>query len=247
MTTQNATTTTTMFPTQESFFPFEFAIPPTTQQQQQPNVDDPFLLDMWLLDELQRAGVLTSDTTSVQTPSSSSSNMSPPPTTPPSDTQLFPASPPLTPIKLEPSPPSPPSTTTAQTRRLWPVPIMPKTTTITPTITHGSNSPMSPCIKRKSSSSFDSSEESDEVVRKRQRNTDAARRSRMKKMLKMEALESRVNELENDNARLTTRVAVLESEKNGLETKDSDLQERIKALEEQLAEAHKALTGKCAH
>lgn len=102
-------------------------------------------------------------------------------------------------------------------------------------------------MKRKSSSSLDNTEEPEEVIRKRQRNTDAARRSRMKKMLKMEALENRVNELENDNARLTTRVAVLESEKSGLETKDNDLQERIKALEEQLAEAHKALTSKCAH
>lgn len=245
MTTHNAPTTT-MFPAQETFVPFEFALPPTQQQQQQqPNIDDPFLLDMWLLDELQRAGVLSPDTTSAQTPSSTS-NVSPSPTTP-SDTQFFPTSPPLTPIKDEPcsSPPLPTTTpTVVQHRRLWPVPIMPKTTTITQDI---NDKPMSSCMKRKSSSSLDNTEESEEVIRKRQRNTDAARRSRMKKMLKMEALENRVNELENDNARLTTRVAVLESEKSGLETKDNDLQERIKALEEQLAEAHKALTSKCAH
>ncbi|KAI9310290.1 hypothetical protein BX666DRAFT_1882516 [Dichotomocladium elegans] len=89
--------------------------------------------------------------------------------------------------------------------------------------------------------------EHDDIIQKRQRNTDAARRSRLKKLLKMEALEKRVTELEGENTRLTTRVAVLESEKSGLESKDKDLQDRIRVLEEQLAEAHKALTAKCLH
>ncbi|KAI8149887.1 hypothetical protein BJV82DRAFT_503503 [Fennellomyces sp. T-0311] len=100
--------------------------------------------------------------------------------------------------------------------------------------------------KRKASSAL-SDKESDDIALKRQRNTDAARRSRLKKLLKMEALEKRVTELEGENTRLTTRVAVLESEKSGLESKDKDLQERIRVLEEQLAEAHKALTAKCSH
>ncbi|KAI7897768.1 uncharacterized protein BX663DRAFT_527139 [Cokeromyces recurvatus] len=87
--------------------------------------------------------------------------------------------------------------------------------------------------------------ETDEAALKRQKNTDAARRSRLKKLIKMENLEKQVSELEGDNARLTTRVAVLESEKGALIEKDKTLEERIRTLEAQLAEAHRALTAKC--
>ncbi|CAO3617349.1 unnamed protein product [Cunninghamella blakesleeana] len=90
---------------------------------------------------------------------------------------------------------------------------------------------------------FDEKEQ-DEITLKRQKNTDAARRSRLKKLMKMETLEKRVVELETDNSKLTTRIAVLESEKSGLESKDKSLEERIRTLEAQLAEAHKALTGR---
>ncbi|CAO3641465.1 unnamed protein product [Mucor hiemalis] len=82
----------------------------------------------------------------------------------------------------------------------------------------------------------------DEIAMKRQKNTDAARRSRLKKLVKMEQLEQKVSDLESDNHRLTTRIAVLESEKSGLESKDNSLEDRIRVLEAQLAEAHKALT-----
>ncbi|KAI8060533.1 hypothetical protein BC940DRAFT_337504 [Gongronella butleri] len=94
--------------------------------------------------------------------------------------------------------------------------------------------------KRKS---YDS-KESEEVILKRQKNTDAARRSRLKKLVKMEALEKRVVDLETDNAKLSTKIAVLESQKSVLESKDKGLEERIRTLEAQLAEAHKALTGR---
>ncbi|KAL1921022.1 uncharacterized protein VTP21DRAFT_11657 [Calcarisporiella thermophila] len=80
--------------------------------------------------------------------------------------------------------------------------------------------------------------------RKRQKNTDAARRSRLKKMLKMESLERRVTELETENSSLVLRVAVLESEKGNLEARDKEWAERVKKLEEQLVQAHKALTSK---
>lgn len=89
---------------------------------------------------------------------------------------------------------------------------------------------------------IDTTVDQDEIALKRQKNTDAARRSRLKKLVKMEQLESRVSDLESDNHRLTTRIAVLESEKTGLESKDVSLEERIRVLESQLAEAHKALT-----
>ncbi|KAI8363800.1 hypothetical protein EDC96DRAFT_511779 [Choanephora cucurbitarum] len=107
------------------------------------------------------------------------------------------------------------------------VPIAPRPGGFTPPITN----------KRKSENV-----ESDEAAQKRQKNTDAARRSRLKKIIKMETLEKQVTELESDNARLTTRVAVLESEKSALVSKDKGLEERIRVLEAQLAEAHRALT-----
>ncbi|KAI8393850.1 uncharacterized protein BYT42DRAFT_552472 [Radiomyces spectabilis] len=84
----------------------------------------------------------------------------------------------------------------------------------------------------------------DEAALKRQKNTDAARRSRLKKMMKMEALEKRVAELEQVNASLLLRVAVLDSEKSNLKEKESSHEDRIKTLEAQLAEAHKALAGR---
>ncbi|KAG2219029.1 hypothetical protein INT45_003920 [Circinella minor] len=81
----------------------------------------------------------------------------------------------------------------------------------------------------------------DEAAIKRQKNTDAARRSRLKKVLKMETLEKRVSDLEKINSNLILRVAVLDSEKTGLKSKESSYEERIKMLECQLAQAHKAL------
>jgi predicted RNase H-like nuclease (RuvC/YqgF family) len=84
----------------------------------------------------------------------------------------------------------------------------------------------------------------DETAMKRQKNTDAARRSRLRKVQKMSTLEDRVSELEKSNANLTTRVAVLDSEKNNLEKKEVSYEKRIQQLEEQLAEAHRALYKK---
>ncbi|KAI8885254.1 hypothetical protein K501DRAFT_246413 [Backusella circina FSU 941] len=84
----------------------------------------------------------------------------------------------------------------------------------------------------------------DEAAMKRQKNTDAARRSRLRKVQKLSTLEDRVSELEKSNANLTTRVAVLDSEKNNLEKKEVSYEKRIQQLEEQLAEAHRALYKK---
>ncbi|KAI8882015.1 hypothetical protein K501DRAFT_286073 [Backusella circina FSU 941] len=81
----------------------------------------------------------------------------------------------------------------------------------------------------------------DEAAVKRQKNTDAARRSRLRKVQKMDCLEGRVSELEKLNAGLLMRVAVLDSEKTNLKAKESSYEARIRNLEEQLAEAHKAL------
>jgi hypothetical protein len=110
------------------------------------------------------------------------------------------------------------------------VPIAPRPGIFTPNVN----------LKRK----VENQQESDEAAQKRQKNTDAARRSRLKKIIKMETLEKQVTELESDNSRLTTRVAVLESEKGALIAKDKGLEDRIRVLEAQLAEAHRALTSK---
>lgn len=122
-----------------------------------------------------------------------------------------------------------------------PVAIMPKTAIpIAPRPGGTVFTPSMNSMKRK----IENQQDSDEAAQKRQKNTDAARRSRLKKIIKMETLEKQVTELESDNSRLTTRVAVLESEKNALISKDKGLEDRVRVLEAQLAEAHRALTSK---
>ncbi|KAF9573886.1 hypothetical protein EC968_007844 [Mortierella alpina] len=87
-------------------------------------------------------------------------------------------------------------------------------------------------------------EEMDEIVAKRAKNTDAARRSRLKKLIKLEGLEAKVADLESANNRLTMKVAVLETEKNGHLVKEAEQSARIAQLEAKLAEAHAALTNR---
>ncbi|KAF9179049.1 hypothetical protein BGZ51_007278 [Haplosporangium sp. Z 767] len=87
-------------------------------------------------------------------------------------------------------------------------------------------------------------EETDEVLAKRAKNTDAARRSRLKKVMRLETLETKVAELEAANAGLTMKVAVLETEKNAHLAKEAEQSARIAQLEAKLAEAHAALTGR---
>ncbi|KAL1920198.1 uncharacterized protein VTP21DRAFT_1344 [Calcarisporiella thermophila] len=81
----------------------------------------------------------------------------------------------------------------------------------------------------------------EKIARKRQRNTDAARRSRLRKALKMNTLEQRCSELEADNARLEMRLALLTTEKAGLETREREHAARVQKLEEQLTLAQRAL------
>ncbi|KAF9436137.1 hypothetical protein BGZ76_004731 [Entomortierella beljakovae] len=86
--------------------------------------------------------------------------------------------------------------------------------------------------------------EHDEIIAKRAKNTDAARRSRLKKVMRLETLESKVSELETTNNRLTMKVAILETEKNGHLVKDAEQSARIAQLEAKLAEAHALLTSR---
>ncbi|KAJ1962416.1 hypothetical protein H4R35_007355, partial [Dimargaris xerosporica] len=80
----------------------------------------------------------------------------------------------------------------------------------------------------------------DLVALKRQKNTDAARRSRMRKMLRIETLETRVVELETENTSLQTKVTYLEAEKESSKATEANLLEKIRALESQLLRAHQA-------
>ncbi|RIB10648.1 hypothetical protein C2G38_1979478, partial [Gigaspora rosea] len=84
----------------------------------------------------------------------------------------------------------------------------------------------------------------EELAIKRAKNTDAARRSRLRKVLKMESLEKQVNELKIENKKFQTRVAVLESEKKGLKDKNIEKDNRIRLLEKQLAESHERLINR---
>lgn len=80
-----------------------------------------------------------------------------------------------------------------------------------------------------------------DLIVKRQRNTDAARRSRLRKAIKMETLEKQVETLKTDNERLRVRVAVLESEVCHATEKEQRNRQRVLELEAQLANAHKQL------
>jgi hypothetical protein len=87
----------------------------------------------------------------------------------------------------------------------------------------------------------DPQEIADEIARKRAKNTDAARRSRQRKVVKMETLERQVTELTAENNQLKTRLTILEVEKKGLEEKNADKFNRISLLEKQLTEAHQGI------
>ncbi|KAI8844852.1 hypothetical protein BC829DRAFT_400168 [Chytridium lagenaria] len=76
---------------------------------------------------------------------------------------------------------------------------------------------------------------------KRMKNTEAARRSRARKLQKLECLESEVEVLEKDKSNLLVRLAVLENEQASFAQREADLNSRINQLESQLAESHRAM------
>ncbi|KAJ1814913.1 hypothetical protein LPJ75_002569 [Coemansia sp. RSA 2598] len=68
-------------------------------------------------------------------------------------------------------------------------------------------------VEADASSEDGADEPADAAALKRKKNTDAARRSRMRKILRIETLEGRVSELETENGKLAQMVAALEAEK----------------------------------
>ncbi|KAG0312370.1 hypothetical protein BGZ99_009548 [Dissophora globulifera] len=107
-----------------------------------------------------------------------------------------------------------------------------------------SSSATSPRPKGSKKRQLSPEEEAGEIVAKRAKNTDAARRSRLKKLIKLEGLEAKVSDLEAANNALNMKIAILETEKNGFIVKDAEQTARIAQLEAQLAEAHVALTNR---
>ena len=73
--------------------------------------------------------------------------------------------------------------------------------------------------------------EMDEVSLKRAKNTDAARRSRHKKLVRTECLEQRVAELEVENSMFESKLNEVELERSLLAEKDHMQQARIQELE----------------
>jgi hypothetical protein len=63
-------------------------------------------------------------------------------------------------------------------------------------------------------------------------NTHAARKSRLKKFLKVEFLEKQVSALQAENSKLVLRTAVLDSEKQSMLAKEQEYIRRIKHLED---------------
>ncbi|KAF8942866.1 hypothetical protein BGZ47_006060 [Haplosporangium gracile] len=102
--------------------------------------------------------------------------------------------------------------------------------------------PSSPSRSTKRSCPADEEECSEELLARRAKNTDAARRSRLKKVVRLEGLETKVSGLESTNQTLSTKVAVLEAERNSHLVKEAEQMARIAQLEAKLIEAKLAFT-----
>ncbi|SAM03529.1 hypothetical protein [Absidia glauca] len=118
--------------------------------------------------------------------------------------------------------------------------INPLQTTMTPLISKDAGTNANPTRKR-SRSPKSGATEMDPLTLKRLKNTDAARRSRLRKMMKMEGLESRVTELEKYNEQLRLKVALAETERDTAQDKEARQRERVAALEVKLADMHRSL------
>ncbi|RIA81194.1 hypothetical protein C1645_837395 [Glomus cerebriforme] len=84
----------------------------------------------------------------------------------------------------------------------------------------------------------------EEILKRRAKNTEAARRSRKRKADEKDNLAKKVSELTEENNTLKTNYTVLEIEKKSLEEKNVEKDKRIKKLEGQLAEAHQKIIDK---
>ncbi|KAH6566899.1 hypothetical protein BASA50_002584 [Batrachochytrium salamandrivorans] len=113
----------------------------------------------------------------------------------------------------------------------------------TPSTSGVSNSHIGPKRKTEDFDGFmdDLQNESTPQAIKRARNNEAARRSRERKMKRLEELEIQVSQLDTDKADLTVRLAVLENERSAWAHRERELLNRALTLEKQLNESHQAL------
>jgi len=98
--------------------------------------------------------------------------------------------------------------------------------------------------KRKMSLIDDIKEEEEDgnlVALKRKRNTEAARRSRQRKVQVLSALEDEVKALGAEKSTIQLRLAILENEKKSWMIRESELLTRVRDLEKQLSEGHQAI------
>ncbi|KAJ3104488.1 hypothetical protein HK100_004046, partial [Physocladia obscura] len=76
---------------------------------------------------------------------------------------------------------------------------------------------------------------------KRLRNTEAARKSRVRRAAKINSFKLKVDTLEKEKLSLTKRIAVLENNTMSFAQRENDLKRRIATLEHQLMESHRTL------
>ncbi|TPX66507.1 hypothetical protein SpCBS45565_g04439 [Spizellomyces sp. 'palustris'] len=96
-------------------------------------------------------------------------------------------------------------------------------------------------VKKEAKRAAEDEDISDPNLRKRMKNTEAARRSRQRKMARLDTLEHQVTNLEGDKSKLLMRVAVLENERSTFQQREQELSARIASLEKQLQESHRAM------
>ncbi|TPX65315.1 hypothetical protein SpCBS45565_g05301 [Spizellomyces sp. 'palustris'] len=84
----------------------------------------------------------------------------------------------------------------------------------------------------------------DELALKRRRNTEAARRSRERKAVRLSTLENQVAQLEALNSSMSLKLAVVEKERAIFAAREAELNRRIASLEASLREAHDALMAR---
>ncbi|KAJ3104234.1 hypothetical protein HDU97_009402 [Phlyctochytrium planicorne] len=84
-------------------------------------------------------------------------------------------------------------------------------------------------------------EEMDKAQIKRKRNTDSARRSRLKRSLRLEELERQCKQLEESDREKSVKLAVMEKENAFLVGRERELVERVRCLEGLLEESRRGL------
>ncbi|KAI8895138.1 hypothetical protein BC833DRAFT_567745 [Globomyces pollinis-pini] len=83
------------------------------------------------------------------------------------------------------------------------------------------------------------------LVKKRQRQNEAAKRCREKKLNQLQAAEQQVQKFEKEKFEMAVKLAVLEKERDAWEIRERDLQQHIQSLRMQLDESQTLLL-KCA-